>query len=67
MTGSTFTLDTSNIGGANFPRTRRVDPAMRKERVMNAKDRTIGVDKEYLDDQVKQKQEASKAEKEQDM
>ena len=67
MTGSTWELDPKTIGGASFPRTRRVNPEERREVILNAKERTIGVDKEYLGTQASSKQERIIKEKEQDL
>ena len=67
MTGSTWDLDPQNIGGANFPRTRRVNPEERRAKVLNAKERTTGVDKDYLAVQVDSKNERIGKEKEKDL
>lgn len=43
----------ADIGEPKFPRTQRTNGADRLERVMNAKQRMIGVDVEYLKKQVR--------------
>lgn len=67
MTGSTWELDPKAIGGASFPRTRRVEPEGRRTLILNAKERTIGVDKDYLATQATAKQERIAKEKESDL
>lgn len=67
MTGSTWDLDPNNIGGLSFPRTRRVNPEQRRELILNAKERTIGVDKEILSTLVNAKEKRISEEKQQDL
>ncbi|QDZ18672.1 RIB43A-like coiled-coils protein [Chloropicon primus] len=66
MTGSTWELDPKTIGGASFPRTRRVNQEERRTLILNAKERTIGVDKDVLAAQSAAKEERNRKEKEQD-
>ena len=67
MTGSTWELDPKTIGGGSFPRTRRVNPEERRTLILNAKERTIGVDKDYLATQSLAKNERISKEKEKDL
>lgn len=46
-----------DIGGSSFSRTRRVDPEQRRQVILNAKERIMGVDKTKLDERVAQKAE----------
>lgn len=56
----------AEIGTAPFSRTKQFDQEERKERIFNAKERTIGVDKDFLAQQVAEKGAAAAADTDRD-